>query len=45
MRITSAKIVLIAKQGRKGDWISLSVPRGKSTDFTRRVMNNEASRC
>jgi len=37
------QIVLLAKQQRKGDWISLSVPRGKSVDFTRRVLNREAS--
>jgi Protein of unknown function (DUF1572) len=37
------QIVVLAKQGRKGDWVSLSVPRGKSADFNRRVRSGEAS--
>jgi hypothetical protein len=37
------QIVVLAKQGRKGDWISLSVPRGKSADFNRRVQARELS--
>lgn len=37
------QIVVLAKQGRKGEWVSLSVPRGKSADFNRRVQNKEAS--
>jgi len=37
------QIVLVAKQRRMGDWISLSVPRGKSADFNRRVLRRELS--
>ena len=37
------QIVVLAKQGRKGDWVSLSVPRGKSADFNKRVRSGEAS--
>jgi hypothetical protein len=37
------QIVCLAKQRRKGDWTSLSVPRGKSADFNRRVLNGELS--
>jgi len=37
------QIVMLGKQGRKGDWVSLSVPRGKSADFNRRVRSGEAS--
>lgn len=37
------QIVILAKQGRKGDWLSLSVPRGKSENFNQRVRNKEAS--
>jgi hypothetical protein len=37
------QIVALAKQGRKGEWQSLSVPRGKSADFNQRVRSGEAS--
>jgi hypothetical protein len=37
------QIVALAKQARKGNWVSLSVPRGKSADFTQRVRSGEAS--
>jgi hypothetical protein len=37
------QIVALAKQGRKGDWVSLSVPRGKSAEFNQRVLAREAS--
>lgn len=37
------QIVMLAKQGRAGDWVSLSVPRGKSADFNQRVRSREAS--
>ncbi len=37
------QIVMMAKQVRKGDWVSLSVPRGKSADFNQRVRSGEAS--
>jgi hypothetical protein len=37
------QIVMLAKQGRKGDWASLSVPRGESADFNRRVHSGQAS--
>ena len=37
------QIVALAKQARKGDWVSLSVPRGKSDDFNKRVRSAEAS--
>ncbi len=37
------QIVALAKQARQGDWVSLSVPRGKSADFNKRVRSGEAS--
>ncbi|HXJ96452.1 MAG TPA: DUF1572 domain-containing protein [Terriglobia bacterium] len=37
------QIVALAKQARKGDWVSLSVPRGKSADFNKRVRSGDAS--
>jgi len=37
------QIVMLAKQRRKGDWISLSVPRGKSAEFNERVLRGELS--
>jgi hypothetical protein len=37
------QIVAFAKQGRKGDWVSLSVPRGESAEFNERVLAGEAS--
>ncbi len=37
------KIVFAAKQRRKSDWVSLSVPRGKSADFNQRVLTHKAS--
>jgi hypothetical protein len=37
------QIVALAKQGRKGEWKSLSVPRGKSAEFNHRVRSHEAS--
>jgi hypothetical protein len=37
------QIVVLAKQGRKGDWVSLSVPRGKSSDFNRRVHSGQST--
>jgi hypothetical protein len=37
------QIVMLAKQQRKAEWVTLSVPRGKSADYTRRVMNKEQS--
>ena len=37
------QIVALAKQARQGDWVSLSVPRGKSADFNQRVRSGEAS--
>jgi hypothetical protein len=37
------QIVLVAKQRREGDWISLSVPRGKSAEFNQRVSSRELS--
>lgn len=37
------QIVALAKQGRQGEWVSLSVPRGKSGDFNQRVRSGDAS--
>lgn len=37
------QIVLLAKHFRHSDWQSLSVPRGKSADFNRRVKAGQAS--
>ena len=37
------QIVFLAKHFKNGDWQSLSVPRGKSADFNRRVAAGEAS--
>ena len=37
------QIVFLAKQRRRGEWTSLSVPRNKSADFNRRVWNKELS--
>jgi beta-glucosidase-like glycosyl hydrolase len=37
------QIVFAAKQRRTGDWNSLTVPRGKSADYNRRVTAKEAS--
>ena len=37
------QIVLLAKQLRRGEWKSLSVPRDKSADFNHRVLAGEAS--
>jgi uncharacterized damage-inducible protein DinB len=37
------QIVLLAKHFKSGEWKSLSVPRGKSAEFNRRVASGEAS--
>jgi uncharacterized protein DUF1572 len=37
------QIVFIAKHFKAADWHSLSVPRGQSTTFTRRVLSGETS--
>ena len=37
------QIVMVAKQRRQGDWISLSVPRGKSAEYNQRVLRGELS--
>jgi hypothetical protein len=37
------QIVLLAKHFNHKDWKSLSVPRGKSVEFSRRVTAGEAS--
>ncbi|HYA89481.1 MAG TPA: DUF1572 family protein [archaeon] len=37
------QIVLLAKQLRKGEWSSLSVPRNKSADYNQRVLRREIS--
>ncbi len=37
------QIVMLAKQRRKGDWVSLSVPRGKSAEFNQRVRSRQLS--
>jgi hypothetical protein len=37
------QIVLLAKHYRHTEWRSLSVPRGKSWEFNRRVSAGEAS--
>jgi hypothetical protein len=37
------QIVLVAKQRRKGEWTSLSVPRGKSAEFHQRVVSGKSS--
>jgi hypothetical protein len=38
------QIVFLAKHFQSRQWISLSVPRGKSEDFNRRVLDDEISR-
>lgn len=37
------QIVMLAKQRRKAGWISLTVPRGKSAEFNKRVRSGQAS--
>jgi hypothetical protein len=37
------QIVFLAKHLRKSEWKSLSVPRGKSEEFTRKVLSGEVS--
>ncbi len=37
------QIVFLAKQFQRGEWKSLSVPRGQSQEFNRRVSRGEAS--
>ena len=37
------QIVLLAKHSRQAEWRSLSVPRGKSVEFSKRVLGGEAS--
>ena len=37
------QIVLLAKHFRQAEWRSLSVPRGKSAEFNKRVLGGEAS--
>ena len=37
------QIVFLAKHWKAGDWKSLSVPRNRSEEFTRRVLAGEAS--
>ncbi len=37
------QIVFLAKHFKNGEWQSLSVPRGKSADFNRRVVAGKAS--
>ena len=37
------QIIFLAKHFRSSEWKSVSVPRGKSEDFLRRVQNGEAS--
>jgi uncharacterized damage-inducible protein DinB len=37
------QIVMLAKQQRKSEWATLSVPRGKSAAFTKDVLNKERS--
>jgi hypothetical protein len=37
------QIVLMAKHFQGGRWKSLSIPRGKSTDFNQRVLAGEVS--
>lgn len=37
------QIVALAKQRRRGEWASLSVPRHKSAEFNRRVLSGESS--
>jgi hypothetical protein len=37
------QIVLLAKQRRQGDWISLSVPRNKSAEFNQQVVSGKLS--
>lgn len=37
------QIVMIAKQRRQGEWKSLTVPRGKSSDYNQRVQKREIS--
>lgn len=40
----SGQIVLLAKHFRHNEWQSLSVPRGRSSEFNRRILAREASR-
>ncbi len=37
------QIIVLARLGRSGPWRSLSIPRGKSAEFTQRVSEGEAS--
>jgi hypothetical protein len=37
------QIVMLAKHLNASDWKALTVPRGKSEDFNRRVLAGEAS--
>jgi hypothetical protein len=37
------QIVMLAKERRKAEWVSLSVPRGKSAEINKRMMNQETS--
>lgn len=37
------QIVLVAKERRKGEWNSLTVPRGRSAEFNQRVLSREKS--
>ena len=39
----AGQIVFLAKQLQQGEWKSLSVPRGRSQEFNRRVASGEAS--
>jgi hypothetical protein len=39
----AGQIVFLAKQIQHGEWKSLSVPRGRSKEFNRRVASGEAS--
>jgi uncharacterized damage-inducible protein DinB len=40
----SGQIALLAKHFRHNEWQSLSVPRGRSSEFNRRILAREASR-
>jgi hypothetical protein len=37
------QIVMLAKQRRKGEWNSLTVPRGKSGEYNQKVLRKEKS--
>jgi len=39
----TGQIVFLAKHFRHGNWKSLSIPRGKSDDFNRRVVSGQVS--